>query len=56
MDFIRVLLLNVFILIELNVLAQNPIANYKFDNEAADVSGNNNNVFLGRVSSSDVRF
>ena len=56
MGIIRVLLLNILILIECNILAQNPIANYKFDNEATDVRGNNNNVFLGRVSSSDVRF
>ena len=57
MDFIRVLLLNVFILIELNVLAQNPIANYKFDNEATDVSGNNNNgKIFGGVSAAEDRF
>jgi len=57
MGIIRVLLLYIFILIEIHTLAQNPIANYKFDNEASDVSGyNNNGKIFGGVSATEDRF
>jgi hypothetical protein len=57
MHVIRVILLNIFLLVECNILAQNPIAIYKFDNEATDISGNHNNgKIFGGVSSSDDRY